>query len=110
MQTTAHRKYNVSIIAHKNAPQIADNTPMNFDCLVSEPSIWIDAGTTTAKGLSFVDKSGGQLNSSLFRNQAFFHVENDQSEEKAIESLVYTTLFEHYSFEKSDVKVIVTKY
>ena len=110
METIALRKYSISIVAHKNAPQMADNVLRDFDCAISEPSIWLLPGSTTAKGLSFLDKKGNPLNSSIFKNQAFFNGDDAQAEEKSIEKMVYGVLFDSYSFEKSDTKVIVTKY
>ncbi|MEO8403122.1 MAG: hypothetical protein ABI480_00950 [Chitinophagaceae bacterium] len=107
-----NRKYSITITAHKAAPQIADNIVRDFDCSISEPSIFLEAGTTTEKGLTFLDKKGNQLVSSIFKNQAFFKqdTEHAQSEEKAIEALIYDVLYEHYHFEKADVKVIVAQY
>lgn len=106
------RKYNISILAQKNAPQIADNIVRDFDCAISEPSVWLSPGTTTEKGLTFLDKKGNQLVSSIFKNQAFFKTDIDvsQTEENAIENLIYAVLFEHYHFEKADVNVMVTPY
>ncbi len=104
------KKYNISLKANMNAPQIADNILKEFACEVSDPSIWLSPGTTTEKGLTFLDKKGKQLVSSIFRNQAYFEPDKMHSatDEKAIESLIYTILFEHYQFGKTDVKVIVT--
>jgi hypothetical protein len=111
MKTTRLRKYNISIIAQKNAPKIADNVLKDFDCEISEPSAWLLPGTTNEKGLSFLDKKGNPLNSPLFKNQAYFHVDTvqAQTEEEAVELLIYTILFDCYTFGKSDAKVIVTK-
>lgn len=112
METIELRKYSIAIIAHKSAPQIADNVLRDFDCAISEPSVWLLPGSTTEKGLSFLDKSGNPLNSSIFKNQAYFHTDTAQgeSEEKALETLVYAILFDCYHFEKADVKVIITRY
>jgi hypothetical protein len=92
------------------APQIADNVLRSFDCIVSEPSSWILQGMTNEKGLTFIDIGGKVLHSSIFKHQAYFQMETEQSEENAIERLIYGVLFEHYSFEKSDVRIAVTKY
>ena len=110
METSKLTKYSVSIVAHNLAPQIADNVSKEFDCVISEPSVWLFPGTTSERGLSFVDKNGKALRSSIFKDLAFFYMENAPTEEKAIESLISSNLFEHYSFEKADIKVIVTKY
>ncbi|MBC7946270.1 MAG: hypothetical protein H7Y42_00210 [Chitinophagaceae bacterium] len=104
------KKYNVSIKAPKNAPQIADNVIKEFDCEVSDPSSWLEPGTSTQRGLTFLDKKGNQLDSSIFRNMAFFDLDGmrSASDEKAIETLIYKLLYDHYQFEKADVSVTVT--
>ena len=103
------RKYTISIQPIKNAAQIADNVMKEFGCEISEPSIYLSPGSTN-KGLTFLDAKGNQLESSIFKNQAYFHTENipPVSEEKAIETLVYTILFEHYQFGHDDIKIMVT--
>lgn len=105
------RKYNISITTRKNAPQIADNILRDFDCEISEPSVWLSPGTTSENGLTFLEKNGKQLNSAIFKNQAYFNSGDlkNQKEADMIGALVSTILFEHYSFESADVKVIVTK-
>ena len=112
MKTSQLRRYSISIIADKNAPKIADNVSKDFDCEISEPSALLLPGTTNEKGLSFLDKKGNPLNSPFFKNQAYFHMDTvqRQTEEEAVESLVYTILFDYYSFGKNDAKVIVKKY
>lgn len=91
---------------------MADNVLKDFDCEISDPSALLVPGTTTEKGLSFLDKKGGPLNSPFFKNQAFFHVDtaHGQTEEEAVELLIYAVLFEYYTFGKNDAKVIVKKY
>lgn len=102
------RKYTISISGQKKAPQIADNIPKNFGCAVSEPSSWLAPGTLE-KGLTFLDKKGNPLLSSIFINQAYFYTDLAAKEESGIEQLVYAILFEHYNFEKNDIQVVVTK-
>lgn len=110
MSVTVLRKYHIAISAQKKAPQIADNVLRDFDCIVSEPSSWVLQGMTNEKGLTFVDLGGKVLHSSLFKHQAYFQMEASQTEETAIEKLIYTILYEHYNFDKADVKIYVTKY
>jgi hypothetical protein len=108
MMNTHLRKYIISIIDQKKAPQIADNIPKDFGCVVSEPSSWLTP-ETLEKGLTFLDKKGNLLHSSIFKHQAYFHADIAASEERGIELLVSASLFEHYNFEKNDIKVLVTK-
>jgi hypothetical protein len=110
MTSTSLRKYHIVLSANKRAPQIADNVLRSFDCIISEPSSWILQGMTNEKGLTFLDLGGKVLHSSIFKHQAYFQSEIEQTEEGAIEGLIYTILFEHYSFEKADVKIAITKY
>jgi hypothetical protein len=104
------RKYHISISAHKNAPQIADNILRSFDCIISEPSSWLLKGMTDEKGLTFVDGRGELLHSSIFKHQAYFHSDDRQTEKSAIELLIYTTLFDHYTFERKDLRIVVKRY
>ena len=104
----ALRKYTISITGQKTAPQMADDIPKDFGCAVSEPSSWLAPGTLE-KGLTFLNKKGNLLHSSIFKNQAYFHTDRTSSEEGGIELLVYAILFEHYHFEKNDIQVVVTK-
>jgi len=103
------RKYIISIQPLKNAAQIADNVMKEFACEISDPSIYLSPGSTN-KGLTFLDAKGNQLESSIFKNQAYFEMENltQATEESAVEKLVYSLLFEHYQFGKDDVKIMVT--
>ena len=103
------RKYTISIQPLKNAAQIADNVMKEFACEISDPSIYLSPGSTN-KGLTFLDAKGNQLESSIFKNQAYFEMENltQATEESAVEKLVYSLLFEHYQFGKDDVKIMVT--
>jgi hypothetical protein len=104
------RKYNITITTSKNAPQIADNILRNFDCCISDPSAWLTPAPGNGMGLTFLDKAGSQLDSAIFRNQAFFNPEQlpVNAEPQIIAKLVYANLFEHYRFEPKDIKVSVT--
>jgi hypothetical protein len=106
------RKYNVSIVVRESElnAQLADNIATDFDCLVSEPSIWLAAGLSSEKGLSFLDKQGGPLRSSVFKDQAYFGQPDSspQKEENAIIAYIHATLSGLYLFETKHVKVKVT--
>jgi hypothetical protein len=104
------RKYHISISTNKNAPQIADNILRSFDCIISQPSSWLLQGMTDEKGLTFFDEGGNLLHSSIFKHQAYFHSDERQTEKSAIELLIYTTLFDHYSFERKDMRIVVKRY
>ena len=103
------RKYSITIISGKNAPQIADNVQRHFNCWVSEPSSWVAAGSTDEKGLTFLDSDGDGLKSEIFKNQAYFNPGNTagQPEDETIRSFIYAALMEHYRFEKTDIEVAV---
>jgi hypothetical protein len=104
------RKYNISITTSKNAPQIADNILRNFDCCISDPSVWLTPAPGNGMGLTFLNKTGSQLDSAIFKNQAFFNPDHlpVNSEAQMIAKLVYSNLYEHYRFEQKDIKVSVT--
>ena len=80
-----------------------------FGCEISDPSVYLSPGSTN-KGLTFLDAKGNQLESPIFKNQAYFEMENltQATEESAVEKLVYSLLYEHYQFGKDDVKIMVT--
>jgi hypothetical protein len=105
------RKYSVSINVRETDSQIADNIATDFDCLISEPSIWLADGLTTEKGLSFLDKQGGPLRSSVFKDQAYFG-EPDAAgpkEEDAIIAFIHWSLFNVYQCDTKHIKVKVIK-
>ena len=106
------RKYSVSITVREADWQLADNIATDFDCLVSEPSLWLAIGLTSEKGLSFLDKQGGPLRSTVFKDQAYFGEADapEQKEEKAIVAFIHQSLFLVYHFETKHVKVKVTRY
>jgi hypothetical protein len=106
------RKYSVSITVRSAESQLADNIATDFDCLISEPSLWLAVGLTSEKGLSFLDKQGGPLRSSVFKDQAYFGQKDakEQTEEKAITAFIHQSLFAVYNFETKHVKVKVTPY
>jgi hypothetical protein len=106
------RKYSVSITVREAESQLADNIATDFDCLISEPSLWLAVGLTSEKGLSFLDKQGGPLRSSVFKDQAYFGEadSSEQKEEKAIVAFIHQSLFGVYNFETKHVKVKVTRY
>jgi len=105
------RKYTISIISKDDAPEIADNVLKEFGCSVSEPSNWLTPGLTTERGLTFITKRGKELDSFIFRHQPYFNPETDRKvpEEKEIEALIYSALFEYYQLEKSEIKVMVSE-
>ena len=105
------RNYTVTIQTRKDAPQIADNVLKEFRCCISEPSAWLTPGTTTERGLTFQDKKGNTLDSSLFKHQAFFH-RNEQTsitEKAEIEELIYTIITEHYHILRADINVKIAE-
>jgi hypothetical protein len=104
------REYTVTIQTQKNAPQIADNVLKEFRCSISEPSVWLTPGITTERGLTFQDKKGNTLNSSLFKHQAYFQGnQTSRSETAEIEELIYTIITEHYHIIRADIKVKVSE-
>ncbi len=103
------RNYNIEITSKEGSPLIADNVLRKFDCSISDPSKWVTPGTTLEKGLTFLDTKGQDLNSLLFKNQAFFSapVSIKHTEAESIEAFIYLMLFEHYNFERADITVKV---
>jgi len=108
---TMTRRYIIMIKSGKNAPQIADNVLKDFGCSVSEPSEWLHPGTTIVRGLTFLDKKGKTLESSIFKHQAYFNPQKDNlvPEETEIEQLVYDAIAEHYRLGPGDINVQVAE-
>ena len=106
------REYAITIKSGKNAPQIADNVLKEFRCSISEPSTWLTPGTTTERGLTFLDKKGNVLESSLFKHQAFFQRDEHAkvSEKSEIQELVYAIITEHYHIVRADIDVKVDEF
>lgn len=105
------RQYTISIRSGKKDPQIADNIIKDFRCVISEPSVWLTNGNTTERGLTFLNKNGSKLNSSLFKHQAYFHRAENRltSEEKEIEELIYNIIVEHYHIVRPYIRVKVSE-
>jgi len=103
------RKYHITIISDKNAPEMADSVLKDFGCSVSEPSNWLPPDNGV-RGLTFLDKKGKELSSFLFQHQPYFNVERDDSfsESQEIEALIFERLQEYYHVDPQDVKVKVT--
>jgi hypothetical protein len=106
------RRYIISIITKTNAPELTSDVLNDFGCSVSEPSNWLALGTTTARGLTFLDKAGKELNSALFKHQPYFNIEKDESitEKEEISSLIYDTLMEYYQLDATEVMVNIIDY
>ncbi len=105
------RRYKISISVKEDAAQLADNIPKEFGCSISEPSNWIQRGTTTERGLTVLNGKGTEIKSFIFKHQPFFNPDTERTlkEENEIETFVYESLAEHYSLETGQVKIVVKK-
>jgi hypothetical protein len=106
------RRYNISIIIDENAPLVGYNIPTEFGCTISEPSNWVERGLTEERGLTFIDQTGEEINSLIFKHQPYFNPHNEEmiKEEEEIRDLVYSSLNEHCPLGTEDVKVLVNEY
>ncbi len=80
-----------------------------FGCSVTEPSNWLPYGTTKERGLTFLDKAGKELISSVFKHQSYFNLlsEKTLSEKNEIKELVYSSILEHYCIKADELTINV---
>ena len=105
------RQYDISIVIEKSDPEVSYDIPTKFGCSISDPSNWIERGLTEERGLTFVDEKGEEINSPVFKHQAYFNPHNEtiDAEAEEIKDFVYSSLLEHFPFGIDDVKVLVSE-
>lgn len=104
-----YRKYNIAIHINEGINLQNDELLQIFSCSISEPSNWVEYGSTKERGLTFLDKNGKELNSIIFEHQPYFNLleEKSVSEKEEIRELVYQALLKHYHLAPTDISVTV---
>jgi hypothetical protein len=107
-----HRRYVISIEASDAALANLTGIDTEFGCSVSEPSNWIEYGSTDDRGLTFLDKEGKELASPVFVHQPVFNAlsSGSDSEIAEIREYVFQVLSKHYSVTAADVRIKVREY
>jgi len=106
-----YRKYNIAIQLNTEPNVDNDELLKIFGCSISEPSNWVDYGTTRERGLTFLDKNGKELDSIVFEHQPYFNSvdEKNVSEKDEIKELIYQFLLKHYHIQPGDIIVKVSE-
>ena|ERR1700730_14668392 len=105
------RRYKISITVDKEIPEIENQIPAELGCTISDPSNWIERGSTEERGLTFTNKKGDEIDSPIFQHQHFFNPGNDKKlkENEEISGLIYSALLENFQLETTEVKVVVNE-
>ncbi len=106
------RRYTIHIEINESAVENKQEIITMLGCSVSEPSNWVEHGSTKERGLTFLDKDGNELESVVFQHQSYFNSlkEKTGSEANEIKELIYALLFEHYQINRTDVGITVSEY
>ena len=105
------RKYNLGIHVNEGVSFQDDALFKIFGCSISEPSNWFTYGSTKERGLTFLDNTGKELDSTVFEHQPVFSSVDDKnsSEENEIKDLIYQALLKNYDIQPSDVTIEVSE-
>ncbi|MBD0331045.1 MAG: hypothetical protein ICV66_00155 [Chitinophagaceae bacterium] len=106
------RRYTIHIEIKEGAVENKKDMLEILGCSISEPSNWVEYGSTRERGLTFLDKNGNELQSFVFQHQPYFNSlrEKTGSEENEIKEFIYAALSEHYHIDPADVNIIVSEY
>lgn len=106
------RRYTIAIKASDEAVQRLNAVNKLLGCSVSEPSNWVEYGSTKERGLTFLDKDGRELTSSVFLHQPCFSSMKDKKDNEIdeITQFVFNALNKLYPLTQDDVKIKVTEY
>ena len=106
-----YRKYNIAIHISEGTYLQNDELLQIFSCSISEPSNWVDYGTTRERGLTFLDKNGKELDSIVFEHQPYFNSikEKSISEKEEIRELIFQVLLKHYQLRPTDITITVSE-
>ena len=106
------RRYTIDIEINEAAATNAVGVVKRFGCSVSEPSSWVEYGTTKERSLTFLDQNGQELNSSVFPHQPYFNSLADKMETEIdeIKEFIYSKLSEHFHLAPDNVEITVAEY
>lgn len=106
------RRYIITIEVNNAAVEHLRDIEKVFGCSISEPSNWVEYGSTKEKGLTFLDKNGHELASPVFIHQPYFPPTKNNAEAEAdeIKQFVLDALARHYPITLADVKIKVVEY
>ncbi len=106
------RRYTISIELTNPASVTLDDLEKILGCSISEPSNWVEYGSTKERGLTFLDKEGTELASAVFVHQPLFTAlhNNTNNEMDDIKDFVFNILAKHYPITPADIKIRVAEY
>lgn len=106
------RRYSIIIEASGEAAEHLNGIEKVLGCSISEPSNWVEYGSTKERGLTFLDENGRELTSPVFVHQPYFipMADNDESEVAEIRSFVVDALARHRSVKPDDILIKVAEY
>lgn len=105
-----YRRYLISI-SPKHHHSLPTGLEQEFGCSVSEPSNWLEPGSTLERGLTFLDVMGHELHSDAFIHlRTFPRPDVKTSEKKEIEALIFNRIFEVFHIDPTTVHVHVADY
>lgn len=104
------RRYTISIEVSDTSSLPSNGFEKVLGCSISEPSNWVEYGTTTERGLTFLDRQGRELISPVFLHQPFLTSSNAENEIDEIKVLIFDSLAKHYAITPEDIKIRVAEY
>ncbi len=106
------RRYTISIEVNDAVAKHIDGIEKVFGCSISEPSNWVEYGSTKERGLTFLDREGHELASPIFKHQPYFTSPEDREESEVdeIKRHIFNALARHCLLTPADVKIKVTEY
>ena len=106
------RRYTIVITVNETMAEQLHGVEKELGCSISEPSNWVEYGSTSERGLTFLDKNGRELESSIFIHQPYFYLPKVEEESEAHEIMhfIFKTLSTHFSITSDDVKIKVSAY
>lgn len=106
------RRYVISIELADAAVGDLNGLQTELGCSITEPSNWVVYGSTTERGLTFLDSDGKELVSTIFAHQPIFKALDRKAGDEVAEirSLLYRLIASHYPVTASDLRIKVTEY
>jgi hypothetical protein len=106
------RRYTISIDVNGAVAEHIDGIEKVFGCSVSEPSNWVEYGSTKERGLTFLNGEGHELASPIFQHLPYFTAPGEKvdNEVDEIKRHIIDTLTRYFVLAPLNVKIKVTEY
>lgn len=106
------RRYTIVIEAGGETAEHLNGIEKVLGCSISEPSNWVEYGSTKERGLTFLDENGHELTSPIFVHQPYFTplADDDESEVSEIRNFVVDALTRHRSVNPDNIRIKVSEY